>query len=323
MIMNISHPLISIVAPVYNVVNYLPSFIESIIQQTYKNWELILVDDGSADGSGLICDEYAQKDSRITVIHNQNEGVSCARNKGIKTAKGEWLLLPDADDIIIHDALDTLLSFTNDDIDLVSASYKRFVLGKLVLERRPAETKKFAVDEYVEEIGKLSGIRNIDRYCWNKLFRMSIIKEKDIRFDEDISYREDILFVYQYLMRCTHYIQCSSYIMYEYYRRRTGAAISLQTAYSPKSSGKFYAMIRCYDILEQIHVSDRVKKRMKREIFRAYNEISLLIGNETIWKNEKDDITKVFYNYLSLRERFLLYGRELYRKVKSQLKHII
>ena len=96
--MNMSHDLISIIIPVYNVEHYLAECLDSVLAQTYKNLEIILVDDGSIDGSGQICDNYAGKDSRIKVIHQTNAGVSAARNKGLKVAKGEYIGFVDADD---------------------------------------------------------------------------------------------------------------------------------------------------------------------------------------------------------------------------------
>ena len=315
--------MISIVAPVYNIEKYLSAFIESIICQTYTNWELMLVDDGSVDSSGRMCDEYASKDKRIKVIHKSNGGVSTARNEGLKIVSGEWLLMPDADDTLSPNALEVLLSYTNDDVDLICGSYTRYVLGRIVPERRPAETRKYSVEEYVEEIGKLTGVRNIDRYCWNKLFRMSVIKDNNILFDESLSYREDILYIYQYLMKCSHYIQCISYNMYTYYRRDTGAALSLQTVYTPKSSGKFYSMVRCYDILEQMEASSVVKRRMKLEILKAYNEVKCLIANEKKWKEDSHKMHEIRLRYYSRKDLTITRIKKLIGIIKARLFKLV
>ena len=88
---------VSLIVPVYNVSNYLPRLMETVLSQTYKNLEIILIDDGSTDGSGMICDEYEAKDSRIKVIHKSNSGVSDARNAGIEYASGEYLVFADGD----------------------------------------------------------------------------------------------------------------------------------------------------------------------------------------------------------------------------------
>ena len=98
--MNSISDLISIIIPVYNVAVYLPRCLDSILAQTYKNLEIILVDDGSKDNSGKVCDEYALKDSRIKVIHQKNQGVSVARNAGLRIAKGDYIGFVDSDDYI-------------------------------------------------------------------------------------------------------------------------------------------------------------------------------------------------------------------------------
>lgn len=98
MVVKMNNPLISVIVPVYNVEKYLPRCIDSIIDQTFKNFELLLIDDGSKDKSGEICDEYAKRDNRIKVFHKENGGVSSARNVGLDSAKGEWIIFCDSDD---------------------------------------------------------------------------------------------------------------------------------------------------------------------------------------------------------------------------------
>ena len=102
--------LISVIVPVYNVEEYLPKCIESIINQTYKNLEIILVDDGSTDNSGRICDEYAKKDDRIIVFHKENGGLSDARNCGIDAATGDWVQFVDSDDYIHQTMVEKMYS---------------------------------------------------------------------------------------------------------------------------------------------------------------------------------------------------------------------
>ena len=102
-------PEISVIVPVYNVEKYLVQCIESIKMQTFENWELILVDDGSQDNSGMICDEYAQKDNRIKVVHQKNRGVSTARNSGVKFATGKYISFVDSDDYIVPNFFEIML----------------------------------------------------------------------------------------------------------------------------------------------------------------------------------------------------------------------
>ena len=100
--------LISVIVPVYNVEKYLNKCLDSIISQTYTNLEIILIDDGSTDNCGKICDEYASKDKRIKVIHKENAGVSSARNYGIQCATGDWIMFVDSDDWIEFDAINSI-----------------------------------------------------------------------------------------------------------------------------------------------------------------------------------------------------------------------
>ena len=308
--------LVSIVAPVYNVERYLSSFINSVIGQTFTDWELLLVDDGSTDDSGRICDNYARIDERIRVIHKKNGGVSSARNTGMRESKGAWLLLPDADDILIQDALKVLLSYASEDVDLIGAGYIRNVSGKVVPEKRQSFTRIQSVSDYIEEIGIIPQARNTDRYCWNKLFRMSVITEHDIHFDESISYREDILFVYQYLACCTHKVQSVSYEMYVYYMRDSGANISLQRSYTRKSGGLFYAMTKCYDILDQMGVNEVTMHRMRDEILSAYKKVIELIDKAEAGKQEKRLYSRKLRNYIRGWDFCLLEMKSVYHRIK-------
>lgn len=106
--------LVSVVVPVYNAQKYLQSCVDSIINQTYRNLEIILVDDGSTDQSGMICDEYARKDERIKVIHKENGGNGDARNTGYQQATGKWLVMADNDDLLHPQQIEILLNVENE-----------------------------------------------------------------------------------------------------------------------------------------------------------------------------------------------------------------
>ena len=125
-----NEPMISVVVPIYNVEAYLSECINSILRQSYHDFELLLVDDGSPDSSGMICDEYALRDSRIRVIHQENGGVTSARKAGVQAAKGEWICFVDGDDTIPDDSLKTLMSATGSMTDIVVARCDNRVLPK-------------------------------------------------------------------------------------------------------------------------------------------------------------------------------------------------
>ena len=118
---------VSIIVPVYNIENYIRVCVESILAQTYESFELILVDDGSKDNSGILCDEYAAIDSRVKVIHKENGGVSSARNTGLQQAKGKWIMYVDGDDWIEPDMIESLIETAKaTEADLVFGDYMKY-----------------------------------------------------------------------------------------------------------------------------------------------------------------------------------------------------
>ena len=182
--------LISVIVPVYNVEKYLNRCVDSIINQTYKNLEIILVDDGSPDNCGRICDEYAKKDSRIKVIHKENSGVSSARNKGIDIAKGKWISFIDSDDWIEEDYFKLMLSSAKEnDADIVLCGYKR--IWKNNIEEIKIRNKKDFLNskEYlIQVLNPQTGfgfchMKLIDKKCINK-----------IRMNENLIVAEDAMF---------------------------------------------------------------------------------------------------------------------------------
>ena len=116
-------PKVSVIVPVFNTEKYISECIDSILAQTFPDWELILVDDDSKDNSNIVCDEYATKDSRVRVLHQPNGGVTSARSNGVKNAKGEWITFVDADDTLPVDALKTMMEDADDNTDIVIARY--------------------------------------------------------------------------------------------------------------------------------------------------------------------------------------------------------
>ncbi len=183
--------LISIIVPVYNVEKYIEKCINSITNQTYKKIEIILIDDGSTDGSGKMCDEYALMDKRVKVIHKENAGVSSARNLGINMANGEWISFVDADDWLDSDFCEKLYNeaITNEKLDIISSGYNRVYSTKQEKINCKIERIKYSAQEYFI---KLLNVQNGYGFCHMKLIRRECIK--DIKFHEDIEVGEDALF---------------------------------------------------------------------------------------------------------------------------------
>lgn len=182
--------LISIIVPVYNTEKYLDQCIQSVLAQTYTNWELLLIDDGSTDSSGAICDKYAAEDKRIRVFHKENGGVSSARNLGLDNAQGEWISFVDADDWIDKQCYQMVLdAHTDDEVDLVTSDINLIYENKAskIRMHQWSDSKEQSFVEYLSKTWLCPG--------WI-LVRYHLFKNKEMRFPDQISIFEDFhLFV--------------------------------------------------------------------------------------------------------------------------------
>lgn len=192
------NPIISVIVPVYNVEKYLSRCIDSILVQTFTNFELLLIDDGSKDNSGEICNRYAEKDNRVRVFHKKNGGVSSARNLGLLRSRGEWVCFIDSDDQIEYDYLLTYIETVNKyNVDCCITSYK-FIYNNNVRGEKYVEDGLYYKKDICDLIVYLRN-KSLFGIPWNKLFKLKIIKDNNLSFDEDISSYEDEIFVMQYL----------------------------------------------------------------------------------------------------------------------------
>lgn len=187
---------VSVIIPVYNTQKYLARCLDSVLAQDRDDLEIITVDDGSTDGSGAVCDDYARKDKRVRVFHKENGGVSSARNSGIDGMCGEYCCFVDSDDRISENFVSTLLGNAESRgcalsvCGLSKTDACENSGGVAVLDRRAAQFSLF--DE-------VSGIRG---YIGGKLFKTDILKRENIRFDEQQTLAEDLLFLFDYLLYC-------------------------------------------------------------------------------------------------------------------------
>lgn len=179
--------LISIIVPVYNSEKTLNRCIDSILSQTFSDFELIIIDDGSSDSSRVISDNYAKIDNRVKVFHKQNGGVSSARNLGLDNVNGKWVTFCDSDDYVSPEWLDYYVRNCRNDIELVVQNYNN--LGSHINDF-VGSTADF-IERFYD--------KNIIGYVWNKLYLYSIIDKYNIRFCESFSFLEDEVFNYKYL----------------------------------------------------------------------------------------------------------------------------
>ncbi len=239
-----SLPLISVIVPIYNVEEYLPKCVDSIINQSYKNLEIILVDDGSPDNSPQICDEYAQKDSRIKVIHKENGGLSDARNVGLKASNGEYVSFIDSDDWINADFISELYKGIESGVDIAECATRLFDGEDRTIRVRGAEEGKISKSEALIKLITEEGVYPT---VWDKLYKKSIIA--DIPFAEG-KYHEDDFWTWQVLKKANG-LYCSEKPMYNYLQRNTsitGSDYSLKRLDGVQA--RYERMIGLSDILE-------------------------------------------------------------------------
>ncbi|WP_196801526.1 glycosyltransferase family 2 protein [Pseudobutyrivibrio ruminis] len=206
---------ISVIVPVYNVKDCLGRCIESVISQTYQNWELLLIDDGATDGSGELCDQYEQIDYRIKVYHQKNQGVSVARNRGIDLARGEYICFIDSDDSIETEMFEKLKNaIVHDSCDFVMCGFKRIYDERIENQIYPEsilhgskEIGMFIQNNYLKWL--------ISSPC-GRLYKRSLIDK--LRYDESMKLGEDLHFNIRYFQKCNTVtvIESPLYLYYDY-----------------------------------------------------------------------------------------------------------
>lgn len=278
-------PKISVIVPVYKVEKYIVECIESIIAQTYSDFELILVDDGSPDKSGEICDRYAEKDFRIRVLHKENGGVSSARNFGIKHAVGDWLCFVDSDDTILPTYLE--------DFELDRTEAEIYMQGYVkVKDERIIEQYSFAKCKSLDFASILAYSEEnciLNSPCF-KLYKRTIVNKNEVMFDLKTSYGEDHLFSLDYCKHIysVHFSLSCGYI----YRISEGESLSHRRIplndiiyYTVASRKKQLDISKrlnsvCYLIASNRRMECNITK-MIRELFastRSYLEFCLIVN---------------------------------------------
>lgn len=215
-------PKISSIVPIYNVEKYLIRCIDSILTQSFTDFELILVDDGSPDNCGTICDEYVSRDSRIKVIHQENVGVSAARNTGLRIAKGEYICFCDSDDYIDEDYFEVLYNtITTKDYDCV------FINRKTITDENVVKISQYDKCEIIFESERsihnyiINGVLNhkIPWELWSMIVKKQIVDLYQIRLCESCeNFAEDLCFLLMYLVHCK-IIKIIDYNGYYYFQR--------------------------------------------------------------------------------------------------------
>ena len=261
-------PKISVIVPVFNVEKYLSRCINSILNQSFTDFELILIDDGSTDGSGIICDEYAKKDSRITVIHQNNQGQAAARNKAIDIAKGDYYSFVDSDDYIHPKMFETTLR-------IINASKCNVVLFQFYVGTDSQYSWEETNSHYSLYQGKdflRHCLLNNENGCWilcDKLFDRSCFKE--IRLPQGRKY-EDNAVVYKILYNIQTIAVCDS-ILYYYY---TNPNSTTKSGFSEERADWILVLEEMIDFFlykNDVEVCDCLTRRYFRDGVYCYNKL--------------------------------------------------
>jgi len=258
--------LITIIIPVYNVENYLSECVESVIAQSYKNLEIILVDDGSKDSSGKICDELATKDDRIKVIHKENGGLSDARNVGIEASSGDFICFVDSDDIIDKNfVLIHYNALISNEADLSVCLYKKFVDKSELLNLNQTKNPEIVKMNKNELINQLFLRNNIHYICaCTKMYKKQIFN--DLRFDKGRLY-EDEFIVYKVFNSCENAVFINSELYF--YRGRPGS-ITRQASFKEKNLDSFYAIESCYNFFKNTEFEQPALNRLVNSTAYSY-----------------------------------------------------
>jgi glycosyltransferase involved in cell wall biosynthesis len=308
-------PEVSVIVPVYNVEKYLVKCLDSIFSQSYQDYEVIVVDDGSNDGSSRICDKYVLQDRRMKVIHQNNMGLSAARNTGLSLATGKYIMFLDSDDYVYENCLANLMNFGNHEPD--------FVIGTIVWENENGERnyqkKRNSVlynkNDFLTEIPSLLQERRLN-YVHAKLYKKSILESNGIIFEDDmLTSAEDTVFNFTYLPLCTnvfisgevshHYVNHGNGLSQKFYMDRYERAQRLSdfiektcqelgiydTSYPVICERRMYACKWFIDsVLQQEDFSNDVLVKL---LNKPYNDRKLRNAVAYVDLNEFDNICKL------------------------------
>lgn len=238
-----NYPLISIIIPVYNAENYLTQCVESILEQTYDNLEIILVNDDSTDNSGLLCDEFKQKNNKVKVIHKDNEGAALTRNRGLLEAKGEWIIFQDADDFWDdRNGLQQLMDYYNTidyEVDLVFFNYKRYFQSDNLYMDRP-DFQSILMNTVDKEVKVKQLFLNafIPAPPWGKLIKKELLLANEIYFP-NLRSSEDIPWFIQLIQKSTNF----SFVNTRFHVYRKQVASSLTYAFNKKKYDTLFDIV--------------------------------------------------------------------------------
>ena len=317
---------VSIIVPVYNVETYLSYCVDSLRQQTYKNIEIILVDDGSTDSSGEICDQYAREDNRIKVLHIENGGLSNARNTGVKESSTDWIVFIDSDDYYDHRAIEYLVELRD--------KYRVDLVATPVIEVRDYENSDFLGDFREKYSGKLDRRTALEQMFYGnyvgthsggKLYKKEILLR--FPYPKGMLY-EDLALAYEHIASCEN-IAVSDLNLYKYYRR-PGSIVN--SKYSDRLLDFYKAMEWNRSYIERDYPNDQEMRRALnvRYVFNGLHVVHAMLSSGMY--SDVNKIRKEYIRYFNdiipnpnitgknkVKYLMLLVSPKLYEKIREKM----
>lgn len=296
--------LVSVIIPVYNNEKYITRCINSVLSQTYRNIEVILIDDGSSDNSGLFCDEFSKKDNRIKVIHQKNQGVSVARNVGIVISKGKYIIFVDSDDYISPNLIEKCVESATDDTDIIMFDYIEDYGSKQINK----ELNNLYCCNYESIIDGIMWDK-IPSYPWNKFYKRELWS--DIKYPENINF-EDLAVMPKIFLKAKSicYIKEALY----YYNCANSSSIT-SNVNSKNKYGMFISFYKRFKLAKEMHMNDLIVHNNCRYIKSAVTAYGLNIIDNKLSKNQieflrdcldESEVDKL--NNLGIKYKILFYS---------------
>lgn len=313
--------VISIIVPAYNVENFLPSCIESIITQTYSNFELIIVNDGSTDSSGDICNSFAKNDARIKVIHQENKGLVKARQSGLQLASGKYILYIDGDDYVESNFCELLIKETyNFDADIVIGGYIRNYRGRMITVKNILPAGRYENDEIEKIWNKMIFTgdffsHGVSTYSWGKLFKRDILIPIQMAIPSNITIGEDAACVYPFISQSNKLVITSA-SNYHYVQHQSSMLKSFSNVKSEieKLSSLFSFML---DFFKDHKFFEKFYLQLK-----PYFLSQLMIRSGGLLKNNNGE-NLLIGNIVNLNEKIAIYnsgtfGQKIFRRLNEE-----
>ena len=296
--------MISVLIPAYNVERYLPRCLDSVLSQTFKDFEVIVIDDGSTDGTGKICDGYAAKDSRIKVFHQDNKGIGATRELCLQYASGDFIQFVDADDWIEPAMLKTMLNAACEtDAEIVGCNFVQIFQKKCEKIRTYYETK----DDFLRAV-----LSNQWGVLWKLLIKRTVLDRGDIHFPENINGGEDYYFVVCALIESA-YVLCVDEYFYNYNRVNEKSTISTPT------KNKILEQISATRLVENVLDCKGLKKTYSNELMlrKFYSKYRLSKYDVKLWTMTFPEANSLCWKYAyNLRDKLWMKFWEIMGKMK-------